>query len=201
MCGGKIIKASRCARIFVAWGGDDVFVEGRISRRCRGGWTARHGSRSDRTNYRLCALREGARGPCTCEVKGGVPGEYVTAPRSRCRPAPAAQKPDTAAVPTAAGAAPAVNPLAAPQLPTAAPKPSVIETGGLPGSRKVMDIRARGKLLCGINTDLLGFSKQTDTGSWIGLDVDFCRAVAAAGFGDAGKVEFVRSRPHHGSMR
>lgn len=54
-----------------------------------------------------------------------------------------------------------------------------------------MDIRARGKLLCGINTDRLGFSKQSDSGSWIGLDVDFCRAVAAAVFADANKVEFV----------
>jgi general L-amino acid transport system substrate-binding protein len=147
-------------------------------------------------SYRLCALRDGARGPCTCEVKGGVPGEYVTAARSRCRPAPTAQKPDVAATPAtpqaAAGTPAAVPPAQSAAAPVAtSTTPAAIETGGLPASRKVMDVRARGKLLCGINTDLLGFSKQTDAGSWIGLDVDFCRAVAAAVFGDANKVEFV----------
>lgn len=160
-------------------------------------------------SYRLCALREGARGPCTCVAAGGAPGDYVTVARSRCRTAPTAQKPDAAAVPTAApatAAAPAAAtptaaaPAAAPTdvQATAAPpaaspaKPALIETGGLPTpARKVADIRSRGKLLCGINTDLLGFSKQTDAGSWVGLDVDFCRAVSAAVFGDASKVEFV----------
>jgi general L-amino acid transport system substrate-binding protein len=152
-------------------------------------------------SYRLCALRDGAAGPCTCEVKGGVPGEYVTVARSRCRPAPTAQKPSataTPATPQAAAGAPGAVPTAAVPSAQSAPAPvatsttpAAIETGGLPVSRKVTEVRARGKLLCGINTDLLGFSKQTDAGSWIGLDVDFCRAVAAAVFGDANKVEFV----------
>ena len=66
-----------------------------------------------------------------------------------------------------------------------------METGGLPAATKIAEVRSRGKLLCGVNNDLLGFSKQTDSGSWAGLDIDFCRAVAAAVFGDAGKVEFV----------
>ena len=135
-------------------------------------------------SYRLCALREGASGPCTCEVKGGVPGEYVAVGRSRCRGATPAKKASPAeSTPSAAAAAPS--------QPEARPDEPAIVTGGLPGSRRVVDVRARGKLLCGINTDLLGFSKQTDAGSWIGLDVDFCRAVAAAIFGDANKVEFV----------
>ncbi len=141
-------------------------------------------------SYRLCALREGTSGPCTCEVKGGVPGEYVTVARSRCRPAPTAQKPDAALPVTPQAAAAPAAPTT--KTPPAAPVNAVaIETGGLPTSRKIIDVRARGKLLCGINNDLLGFSKQTDAGSWIGLDVDFCRAVAAAVFGDANKVEFV----------
>ncbi|MGE5266801.1 MAG: amino acid ABC transporter substrate-binding protein [Deltaproteobacteria bacterium] len=150
--------------------------------------------------YRLCALREGPQGPCTCEVKGGVSGEYVTAPRSRCRGGTAAKAP--AAAPGAQNApATAESPAAASPAAAAAPAPaetanapvsgSAIETGGLPSSRKILEIRSRGKLLCGINPDLLGFSKQTEAGTWVGLDADFCRAVAATVFGDASKVEFV----------
>jgi general L-amino acid transport system substrate-binding protein len=53
------------------------------------------------------------------------------------------------------------------------------------------DVKARGKLLCGVNAGLLGFAaKQTD-GSWAGFDVDYCRALAAATLGDGTKVEFV----------
>lgn len=57
--------------------------------------------------------------------------------------------------------------------------------------RKLDAVRQRGKLLCGVNTDLLGFSVRTETGVWAGLDVDFCRAVAAAVLEDADKVELV----------
>ena len=140
--------------------------------------------------YRLCAMRDGAKGPCSCEVKGGVPGEFVAVARSRCRPAATAKKAgsETASPVTAAAAAPPpAAGMAAPTIPAG----GLLETGGLPISRRVVDVRARGKLLCGINSDLLGFSKQTESGSWIGLDVDFCRAVGAALFGDAGNVEFV----------
>jgi len=48
----------------------------------------------------------------------------------------------------------------------------------------------RGALLCGVNTDLPGFSHQ-ENGKWTGFDVDFCRAVAAAIFDDPNKVTFV----------
>jgi general L-amino acid transport system substrate-binding protein len=53
------------------------------------------------------------------------------------------------------------------------------------------DVKARGKLLCGVNPGLLGFAAKGDDGTWAGFDVDFCRAVAAAALGDAAKVEFV----------
>ena len=43
---------------------------------------------------------------------------------------------------------------------------------------------------CGVNTGLAGFGAPNDKGEWAGLDVDFCRAVAAAVFGDATKVKF-----------
>ncbi len=53
------------------------------------------------------------------------------------------------------------------------------------------DVKARGKLVCGVNQGLPGFGAQSADGTWTGFDVDFCRAVAAAIFADAGKVEYV----------
>ena len=53
-------------------------------------------------------------------------------------------------------------------------------------------VRERGYIICGVNAGLPGFSAQDeDTGVWSGLDVDFCKAVSAAIFGDETKVEFV----------
>jgi general L-amino acid transport system substrate-binding protein len=52
-------------------------------------------------------------------------------------------------------------------------------------------IKARGVVNCGVNTGLAGFSAPDSQGVWRGLDVDLCRAVAAAMFGDASKVRFV----------
>ncbi|HUQ38052.1 MAG TPA: amino acid ABC transporter substrate-binding protein [Aestuariivirga sp.] len=52
-------------------------------------------------------------------------------------------------------------------------------------------VKARGKLLCGVNPGLLGFAAKGDDGTWAGFDVDFCRAVAAVTLGDATKVEYV----------
>ena len=52
------------------------------------------------------------------------------------------------------------------------------------------DVKAKGFVQCGVNTALAGFSAPDDKGEWTGLDVDFCRAVAAAIFGDGTKVKF-----------
>lgn len=52
-------------------------------------------------------------------------------------------------------------------------------------------VRARGAVLCGVNTGLAGFSQPDSKGVWKGIDVDVCRAVAAAVFGDATKVRYV----------
>lgn len=49
----------------------------------------------------------------------------------------------------------------------------------------------RGFLSCGVNTGLPGFSSPDDRGRWSGMDVDVCRAVAAATLKDASKVKFV----------
>ena len=52
-------------------------------------------------------------------------------------------------------------------------------------------VKERGVLKCGSNTGLAGFGLPNDAGVWEGIDVDVCRAVAAAVFGDASKVEYV----------
>jgi general L-amino acid transport system substrate-binding protein len=52
-------------------------------------------------------------------------------------------------------------------------------------------VKDRGMLSCGVSQGLPGFSSPDDKGNWTGLDVDICRAVAAAIFNDATKVKFV----------
>jgi general L-amino acid transport system substrate-binding protein len=54
-------------------------------------------------------------------------------------------------------------------------------------------VQGRGQLVCGVNgpSGLTGFGVPDDQGNWTGLDVDVCRAVAAAVLGDATKVKFV----------
>src|SRR6266478_8069193 len=51
-------------------------------------------------------------------------------------------------------------------------------------------VKDRGSLICGVSQGLPGFSNPDDKGNWTGFDVDFCRAIAAAIFNDAGKVKF-----------
>ena len=51
-------------------------------------------------------------------------------------------------------------------------------------------VNTRGKLVCGVNTGLTGFASRGPDGMWRGFDVDYCRALAAAIFNDASKVEF-----------
>ncbi|MFN3266250.1 MAG: amino acid ABC transporter substrate-binding protein [Deinococcales bacterium] len=52
-------------------------------------------------------------------------------------------------------------------------------------------IKKRGKLICGVNATLPGFGFLDSSGKYTGFDVDFCRGVAAAVFGDASKVDYV----------
>ncbi|MDP1965925.1 MAG: amino acid ABC transporter substrate-binding protein [Reyranella sp.] len=52
-------------------------------------------------------------------------------------------------------------------------------------------IKARGQLICGVSTGVAGFASADSQGKWTGIDVDVCRAVAAALFGDADKVKYV----------
>jgi general L-amino acid transport system substrate-binding protein len=65
-----------------------------------------------------------------------------------------------------------------------------ISTGAMAG--KDLDaVKARGSLICGVGTGLAGFYLTDSQGKWTGLDVDVCRAVAAAIFGDSEKVKYV----------
>lgn len=53
-------------------------------------------------------------------------------------------------------------------------------------------VRARGVLNCGTSTgSTVGLSTLDDAGNWQGMDVDLCRAVAAAVLGDARKIDFI----------
>ena len=57
---------------------------------------------------------------------------------------------------------------------------------------KTLDgIKARGQVICGVHTGLAGFSAADSNGKWSGIDVDVCRAVAAATLGDGEKVKYV----------
>lgn len=53
------------------------------------------------------------------------------------------------------------------------------------------DVKARGKLNCGVTTGVPGFAEPDANGVWQGFDVAVCRAVAAAVLGDSTAVEFV----------
>ncbi len=52
------------------------------------------------------------------------------------------------------------------------------------------DVKTKGFIQCGSNTSLIGFGFPDDQNNWTGLDVDFCRALAAAIFNDPTKVKF-----------
>ena len=51
-------------------------------------------------------------------------------------------------------------------------------------------VKAKGFIQCGVSQGVPGFSNPDDAGNWSGIDVDVCRAVAAAVFGDASKVKY-----------
>ena len=58
------------------------------------------------------------------------------------------------------------------------------------GQSTLDSVRSKGFLQCGVNTGLAGFSQPDSKGVWRGIDVDLCRAVAAAVLGDAAKVRY-----------
>ena len=69
---------------------------------------------------------------------------------------------------------------------------TLVLAAALPGHAGTLDnVRADGRLRCGINPGLPGFSHTDDTGRWSGFEAAYCRALAAAVLGDPDKVSFV----------
>ena len=69
---------------------------------------------------------------------------------------------------------------------------ALVGAAGTAHAGKDLDaVKARGSLICGVSTGVAGFSLADSQGKWTGLDVDVCRAVAAAIFGDSEKVKYV----------
>jgi general L-amino acid transport system substrate-binding protein len=62
---------------------------------------------------------------------------------------------------------------------------------GAASAQTLKTVKDRGTLSCGVSQGLPGFSSPDDKGNWTGLDVDICRALAAAIFDDPTKVKFV----------
>ena len=58
------------------------------------------------------------------------------------------------------------------------------------GNSTLAQVKEKGFVQCGVSQGLPGFSNADDAGEWTGLDVDMCRAIAAAVFGDASAVKF-----------
>jgi general L-amino acid transport system substrate-binding protein len=78
------------------------------------------------------------------------------------------------------------------EAPAAAVTPQVqIQVAQAPGFGETLKaVQARGNLICGVNGQLPGFSFLDAQGGFAGFDADYCRAIAAAVFGDALKVEY-----------
>ena len=68
--------------------------------------------------------------------------------------------------------------------------PAHAQSNAWPGLT-VEAIKKRGALNCGVDTGVPGFASQDNAGKWHGLDIAYCRAIAAAVLGDAEKVRFV----------
>jgi general L-amino acid transport system substrate-binding protein len=66
----------------------------------------------------------------------------------------------------------------------------VLSTSSAHAGATAAVIVKKGFIQCGVNTGLAGFSQPDSNGAWRGIDVDLCRAVAAALFGDARKVRY-----------
>lgn len=68
---------------------------------------------------------------------------------------------------------------------------AIVMISGAAAAQSTLDnVRSKGFVQCGVNTGLAGFSLPDSRGVWRGIDVDLCRAVAAAVLGDATKVRY-----------
>ncbi|WP_425218252.1 amino acid ABC transporter substrate-binding protein [Tumidithrix helvetica] len=75
--------------------------------------------------------------------------------------------------------------------PIASDKPTVLASPTPKEAQGTLErVKARGKLICGVNGKLPGFSYVNEKGEWSGLDVDYCRAIAAAVLGNDKAIEY-----------
>ncbi len=70
---------------------------------------------------------------------------------------------------------------------------AITATGPAIGGPTIDAVKGRGKLVCAANGNRAGFSALDSFGQWKGMDVDTCRALAAAVLGDADRVEFLKT--------
>jgi general L-amino acid transport system substrate-binding protein len=75
-------------------------------------------------------------------------------------------------------------------LAAAAGVAAILASGTAMAGKDLDAIKSRGQLICGVPTGTAGFGMADSQGKWVGLDIDVCRAVAAAIFGDAEKVKY-----------
>ncbi len=68
---------------------------------------------------------------------------------------------------------------------------ALAQTGAATPSPTIQAIKQRGALICGVDVGVPGFASQNNQGRWVGLDISYCRAIAAAVLGDPEKVRFV----------
>src|SRR4051812_16996594 len=69
--------------------------------------------------------------------------------------------------------------------------PAIVAAPSRAAAATLEAVKSRGQLVCGVNTGVAGFSAPDKQGVYRGLDIDYCRAVAAAVLGDADKVKFI----------
>jgi general L-amino acid transport system substrate-binding protein len=113
--------------------------------------------------------------PTDAPVIGAPVGaETATTAPAATTEAPTAAAETTATPAAAAQATPAGTPTAGPAA----------------AGETLQAIRARGQLVCGSNDQVPGFGSVDPSGQTVGFDIDFCKALAAAVFGDATKVQF-----------
>lgn len=75
-------------------------------------------------------------------------------------------------------------------LTAAAIAATAVCVSGAASAATLDQVKSKGFIQCGVSTGLPGFSNPDEKGAWTGLDVDVCRAVAAAVFGDDTKVKY-----------
>lgn len=71
------------------------------------------------------------------------------------------------------------------------PEPTDGDAEGFTRGAILSRVKARGKVICAGRTDLLGFGYLDDAGNNLGMDIDLCKAIAAAVLGDADAIEIV----------